>query len=85
MIYSKFDVKTGMYKLYERSEGRPDVECTYTDDKGAEITLTKKDTYRCAPGRTVKRDSDGKFVKPTFVIIVYNNSLLVLISTSLFS
>lgn len=62
MIYSKFDVKTGMYKLYERSEGRPDVECTYTDDKGAEITLTKKDTYRCAPGRTVKRDSDGKFV-----------------------
>ena len=62
MIYSKFDVESGMYKLYEHIEGQEDVECTYTDDKGSAITLTKKDTYRCAPNQTIKRDSDGKFV-----------------------
>ena len=60
MIYSK--VEDGKRVLYERHPEATDVKLTYVDENGEPITLEDKDTYRCAPNRTIKRDSDGKIV-----------------------
>ena len=35
---------------------------TYVDEDGTPLTLVDKDTYKCAPERTIKRTSDGKMV-----------------------
>lgn len=61
MIISKTN-EQGKRELYNHVIGAEDVKITYKDDNGSVITLEDKDTYRCAPNRTIKRDSDGKVV-----------------------
>ena len=60
IIYSKLE--NGKKVLYERVIDGEDVKLTYIDETGAPITLVDKDTYKCAPERTIKRTSDGKMV-----------------------
>ena len=60
IIYSKLE--NGKRVLYERVIDGEDVKLTYVDEDGTPITLVDKDTYKCAPERTIKRTSDGKMV-----------------------
>ena len=60
IIYSKLE--NGKKVLYERVIDGEDVKLTYVDETRAPITLVDKDTYKCAPERTIKRTSDGKMV-----------------------
>ena len=60
IIYSKLE--NGKRVLYERVIDGEDVKLTYVDETGAPVTLVDKDTYKCAPERTIKRTSDGKMV-----------------------
>ena len=60
IIQSKLE--NGKKVLYERVIDGEDVKLTYIDETGAPITLVDKDTYKCAPERTIKRTSDGKMV-----------------------
>ena len=60
MIYSKLE--NGKKVLYERVIDGVDVKLTYVDESGTPLTLVDKDTYQCAPERTIKRTSDGKIV-----------------------
>ena len=60
IIYSKLE--NGKKVLYERVIDGEDVKLTYVDEDGTPITLVDKDTYKCAPERTIKRTSDGKMV-----------------------
>ena len=60
IIYSKLE--NGKRVLYERVIDGEDVKLTYVDETGAPLTLVDKDTYKCAPERTIKRTSDGKMV-----------------------
>ena len=60
IIYSKLE--NGKKVLYERVIDGEDVKLTYVDETGAPLTLVDKDTYKCAPERTIKRTSDGKMV-----------------------
>lgn len=60
IIYSKLE--DGKKVLYERVIDGEDVKLTYVDEDGTPITLVDKDTYQCAPERTIKRTSDGKMV-----------------------
>ena len=60
IIYSKLE--NGKKVLYERVIDGEDVKLTYVDENGTPITLVDKDTYKCAPERTIKRTSDGKMV-----------------------
>lgn len=60
IIYSKLE--NGKKVLYERVIDGEDVKLTYVDEDDTPITLVDKDTYQCAPERTIKRTSDGKMV-----------------------
>lgn len=60
IIYSKLE--NGKKVLYERVIDGEDVKLTYVDENGTPLTLVDKDTYKCAPERTIKRTSDGKMV-----------------------